>query len=89
MFLKKIARANDNAVHEQFGQKTKENWKRISQAVLKDKIPEDKLERPVDNNVMDDESVLQNINKIKKVDPKFIRLRELTQIESDKQKRVD
>ena len=50
MFLKKIAGANDDAVlNEKFGQRTKENWKKISQAVLKDKIPEDKLERPVDN----------------------------------------
>ena len=88
MFLKKISQANDDAVHEKFAYKTKENWKRISQAVLKDKIPEDKLERPVDNNVMDKDDVLESIAKLKKQDAKFIRLRELTQLESDKQKRV-
>ena len=64
MFLKKIARQGDKSNNEIYEAKCKEKWRVLNQAILNNKIAEDKLDKPIDNNVMDSEDMNENRTKL-------------------------
>ena len=64
MFLKKVASTRNQEANREFEIKTKEKWKLLSTAILSDKIAEDKLERPIDCNVMENEDMFDSRAKL-------------------------
>ena len=75
MFLQKVEKTEFDNVNELFEARKTKKWNIIADAVLGDKVNENDLNPPIDNDVMDDRSNLGR--KMPENKMKLVRLFEL------------
>ena len=78
MFLSKVERDHQENINDKYEKLMNEKWSVIRNAILYDKVAEEKLDMPIDNSVMDTKEVGEKRAEARmNNDMKLVRLFEL------------